>query len=72
MFDAWGEPPKKLREESDSERQEESEAEEPETVSDSEIQDQGASDSIPVGSSQCTALCCHNSVQAFQPRFKQW
>ena len=62
----------KLREESDSERQEESEAEEPETVSDSEIQDQGASDSIPVGSSQCTALCCHNSVQAFQPRFKQW
>ena len=49
LFDAWGEPPKKLREESDSEGQEESEAEEPETVSDSEIQDQGASDSISCG-----------------------
>jgi len=42
LLDAWGEPPIKLREESDSERQEESKAEEPETVSDSEVQDQGA------------------------------
>ena len=72
LLDSWSEPPKKPREEStsDSDMQpEESESEEPSSsvVSDHESECRSTSG----GSSECTALCCQNTTQSFQPKDKQ-
>lgn len=75
LLDYWSEPPKKLREESASQsdiQPEESESEEQSSsvVSDHESEPSECR-STSGGSSKCTALCCWNTTQSFQPKDKQ-
>ena len=74
---SWSKPPKKQRRESTSEsdiQPEESESEEPSSsvviLSDHESEPSEPR-STSSGSSECTALCCLNTTQSFQPKDKQ-
>lgn len=74
LLDSWSESPKKPREESASEsdiQPEQIQTEEPSSSVVSNYDSEPGECSTSGGSSECTALCCRNAAQSFQPKDKQ-
>ena len=73
LLESWHEVPKKPRDASSSDadiQPEESETEEPSSSVVSDHDSEPGECSTSGGSSECTALCCENTTQTFQPKDK--